>query len=212
MEMFDQLRNRLSQILTVRIAADTNNLVNEMRTLNASVGSLLARLFLPRAGWERDVDQKRVELVKESGKDSKEILNDPQALKILADLTQDPLLDSKNTQENLRGSKAVNSARALPTEIDALKKDLNSSLAVLCKRNEETFKLKLDFHTEQLQNAIHDSAQYVVQSLTGPHDRLRNEVGFSKSLICAFLIFLLVGPQDTVEGNGMFAPLPGITK
>lgn len=176
MTVFCDLRDRLSQILTVRIAADTNNMVDEMRSLNAAVGTLLSRLFLPKAGWERDVDQKKLELIKESGRDPKEMLNDSLVLQILADLTQDPLLDSKHTQENLRGSKAVNSGRALTTEIDQLKKDLNSSLDTLCKRNEETFKLKLNFHTEQLQSAIHDSAQYVVQSLSGPHDRLRNEV------------------------------------
>ncbi|KJA23768.1 hypothetical protein HYPSUDRAFT_1079957 [Hypholoma sublateritium FD-334 SS-4] len=175
MNMFYQWRTQLSQILTVRIAADTNNMVDEMHSLNATVRTMLSHLFLPKAGWERDVDQRRLELIKEGSRDSKEMLNDPEVLQTLADLTQDPLLDSKRTEENLRGSKAVNSVRALTTEIDLLKKDLNSSLEVLCKRNEETFKLKLDFHTEQLQNAIHDSAQYVVQSLSGPHDRLRNE-------------------------------------
>jgi hypothetical protein len=50
------------------------------------------------------------------------------------------------------------------------------SLDELCNRNMNIFELKLAFHTQQLQDAIASSAQFVVRTLSGPHDRLLHEV------------------------------------
>ena len=40
----------------------------------------------------------------------------------------------------------------------------------------ELFESKLAFHTQQLQEAIVKLAQFVVRTLSGPHDRLLHEV------------------------------------
>jgi len=38
------------------------------------------------------------------------------------------------------------------------------------------FELKLNLHTQKMQEAVLNSARFVVQTLSEPHDRLHNEV------------------------------------
>lgn len=164
---FEKYRVLLQQTLSVQVASDVSNLVNKMDTL-------LLRLFAPKADWEKDLATRTRQLSK--GKESKELINDTVSLQTLIDLTKDPLLDSKDMGEDSFPGASADFRAALPTQIEQLKKDLNLSLDILCERNQEMFELKLNFHTQQLQEAILNSAQYVVQSLSGPYDRLHNEV------------------------------------
>jgi len=50
------------------------------------------------------------------------------------------------------------------------------SLDALCERNLNMFELKLNFHTQKMEETILNSARFVVRTLSGPSDRLRNEV------------------------------------
>ncbi|KJA23767.1 hypothetical protein HYPSUDRAFT_66143 [Hypholoma sublateritium FD-334 SS-4] len=164
--LFEKYRILLQQTLSVQVASDVNSLVNKMDTL-------LLRLFAPKADWEKDVATRTRQLTK--ARESKELINDTASLQTLINLTKDPLLDSKDMGEDSFPGASADFRAALPTQIEQLKKDLNLSLDTLCERNQEMFELKLNFHTRQLQEAILNSAQYVVQSLSGPYDRLHNE-------------------------------------
>jgi hypothetical protein len=62
------------------------------------------------------------------------------------------------------------------TKLSELRDEMKSSLDELCNRNMNIFKVKLAFHTQQLQESITSSAEFVVRTLSGPHDRLRHEV------------------------------------
>lgn len=138
---------------------------------------LLLRLFAPKADWEKEIVAKTRQLGKpKDSKDSKDLVNDITTLQTLVAITKDPLLDAKNAGED--NSTKAGFKAALPTQIEQLRKELHLSLDVLCERNQEMFELKLNYHTQQLQEAILNSAQYVVQSLSGPYDRLHNEVRF----------------------------------
>lgn len=191
---FEKYRVLLQQTLSVQVASDVSTLVNKMDTL-------LLRLFAPKADWEKDVATKTRQLSK--AKESKELINDTASLQTLIDLTKDPLLDSKDMGEDSFPGATADFRSALPTQIEQLKKDLNLSLDTLCERNQEMFELKLNFHTQQLQEAILNSAQYVVQSLSGPYDRLHNEVRlFSSQFVRPILHALIIGSKNTVERNG----------
>lgn len=65
-----------------------------------------------------------------------------------------------------------------------VKKELELSLDTLCDKNLNKFEMKLSFHAQQMELAIANSAQLVIQSLSGPSDRLVNEVS---SLVSPFL-------------------------
>jgi hypothetical protein len=138
---------------------------------------LLLRLFAPKADWEKEIVVKARQLGKpKDSKDAKDLINDINTLQTLVAITKDPLLDAKNAGED--DSTKAGFKAALPTQIEQLRKELHLSLDVLCDRNQEMFELKLNYHTQQLQEAILNSAQYVVRSLSGPYDRLLNEVRF----------------------------------
>lgn len=168
---FSAYRTLLHQTLSIHIAADVSNMVAKTKDIDSKLNVLIAHLFVPKEDWEKAVAAKVREFSK--SKDQKDIIADTKSLETLVDLTKESLSDAKDVQEGYHGPKEI---RALPTEMDQLKKDLSLPLDTLCQRNEEMFELKLNFHTRQLQNTIENAAKFVVKSLSGPYDRLHNDV------------------------------------
>ncbi|PPQ69974.1 hypothetical protein CVT24_003678 [Panaeolus cyanescens] len=74
--------------------------------------------------------------------------------------------DHTATAENEGRKKAI---------IQEVREELTTPLQDLCQRNFPFFEQKLDFHTEQLKEAISASAQTVIRALQGPYDRLNHE-------------------------------------
>ncbi|KAF9484260.1 hypothetical protein BDN70DRAFT_872756 [Pholiota conissans] len=162
---FNEFRILIQQTLSIQVASDVGTVLEKMNVL-------LFRLYSPKADWEKEIVAKTRQLGKpKDSKDSKDLISDSNSLQTLVAITKDPLLDS--TLEDEKANKPGFQS-ALPSHIEQLRKELHLSLDVLCERNQEMFELKLNYHTQQLQEAILNSAQYVVQSLSGPYDRLRD--------------------------------------
>lgn len=159
-ETFDKDRISLHQALSLQVASDVNDLVSKMDLL-------LDRLFSPREPWELDVSAKMRELRIVGNADW---LNDSNTVKSLA-------ISSGDTSVSLEAdpSNMVETAK-IDLQVNVLKEHLHLSIDALCSRNLELFELKLRLHTERLEKAILHSARYVINSLSGPHDRLEHEV------------------------------------
>lgn len=157
----------------MQVASDITNLLGKADKLDARVNkidNILSRIFSPQEDWEKEIVAKRREI--SAPKDLKELVKDPIKLQALVNLNNsDPLPSSKDTQDVLRGANSQSR-----NDLEQLKKDLNLSVDALCRRNRDRFEKKLDLHTRQLHNAILNSATWVIQSLSGPHDRLHNIV------------------------------------
>lgn len=165
--------------------------------LNKKFDALYKHLFSPKEAWEKNLINTAHQLKKSNN--PQELIDDPETLRKLLRTTEDPGLDA----DELSGTDDDGGFKsALPTQIEQLKEELKLSLDVLCKRNEDTFLLKLDFHTQQLKESISKSAAYVVKSLSGPYDRLHHPVCTHFTYARRTLIFNSLGSQSPVEGDG----------
>jgi len=150
-EEFNGYRVLLMQGLSIEMATGVDSLVSKMDTM-------LSRLFTPKLDWEKDLVTKTRALG-----DVNTWVGDSSTLQALVSAANDPKFE-----RSLGITK--------DSEIESTRDGLLLSLNTLCERNMEIFKLKLDLHTRQLQESIEHSAQYVVRTLSGPHDRLFHEV------------------------------------
>jgi len=150
-EEFNGYRVLLMQGLSIEMATGVDSLVSKMDTM-------LSRLFTPKLDWEKDLVTKTRALG-----DVNTWVGDTSTLQALVSAANDPKFE-----RSLGITK--------DSEIESTRDGLLLSLNTLCERNMEIFELKLDLHTRQLQESIEHSAQYVVRTLSGPHDRLFHEV------------------------------------
>ena len=148
-EEFNGYRVLLMQGLSIEMATGVDSLVSKMDTM-------LSRLFTPKLDWEKDLIIKTRALG-----DVNTWVRDSSTLQSLVSAANDP---------------SVSLGITMDSEIESTRDGILLSLNTLCERNMETFELKLDLHTRQLQESIEHSAQYVVRTLSGPHDRLFHEV------------------------------------
>jgi hypothetical protein len=157
-EEFNGYRVLLMQGLSIEMATGVDSLVSKMDTM-------LSRLFTPKLDWEKDLVTKTRALG-----DVNTWVGDSSTLQALVSAANDPKFE-----RSLGITK--------DSEIESTRDGLLLSLNTLCERNMEIFELKLDLHTRQLQESIEHSAQYVVRTLSGPHDRLFHEVPDFSSLL-----------------------------
>ena len=160
-EEFNGYRVLLMQGLSIEMATGVDSLVSKMDTM-------LSRLFTPKLDWEKDLVTKTRALG-----DVNTWVGDSSTLQALVSAANDPKFE-----RSLGITK--------DSEIESTRDGLLLSLNTLCERNMEIFELKLDLHTRQLQESIEHSAQYVVRTLSGPHDRLFHEVLDFSSLLSVF--------------------------
>ncbi|KAF8159290.1 hypothetical protein B0H34DRAFT_702908 [Crassisporium funariophilum] len=164
---FNKYRILLQQTLSIHIASGVNDLVSKM-------DAVLTRLFVPQHDWEKDLVDHTRQLGDPSG-----WIRDTTTLQNLAIVAREPMFGLSSVQgdpaaENLISSASVTDFR-IATLLVKMKEDLSFTLDNLCERNMNAFELKLNFHTQQVQEAIANSAEFVVRTLSGPHDRLFNE-------------------------------------
>lgn len=160
-ETFDRHRVELHQALSLQVASDVNDLVSKMDLL-------LGRLFSPREPWELIVSSKIRELNTNGNTDW---MKDTELIRSLAMATGDPSVKWDAPSDLVEATK-------LEMQLNQMKEDLHLSIDVLSQRNTELFALKLKLHTEHLERAILHSARFVINSLSGPHDRLEHQVQF----------------------------------
>lgn len=164
-EEFNGYRVLLMQGLSIEMATGVDSLVSKMDTM-------LSRLFTPKSDWEKELVTKTRALG-----DVNTWIRDSSTLQSLVSAANDPKFEGSVTNITLEVGNTVDS------EIESTRDGLSLSLNTLCERNMEIFELKLDLHTRQLQESIEHSAQYVVRTLSGPHDRLFHEVLDISSLL-----------------------------
>ncbi|KAJ2917119.1 hypothetical protein MD484_g3313, partial [Candolleomyces efflorescens] len=163
-DTFIQHRSALLQLLSIRMARGVDDLHQKM-------DALLTHAFSNNQDWEKRV-QKRL---RQYGSLDSWISDVPKVQKLL-NLTEDPSIDpnifgalgSKQDSDEIRKHR-------LTSFVAALKDDLESTVKTHCENNLTTFTKKLEFHTQQLQEAISRAATYVVDQLIGPHGRLHHE-------------------------------------
>ena len=184
-EEFNRFRLLLQEALSIQVASGVDDLVFKM-------DMVLASLFSPKANWEKELASQSRRLGKMEA-----WINDGETLLSLVSKSKDPLLNVHVERSELE----------ILTELQHLKKDIGMSLDELCERNLNMFELKLNLHTQKMQEAILNSARFVVRTLSGPYDRLHNEVCnvmFTPlQFVRTLYLFISIGPKGTLEGNGV---------
>lgn len=153
---FNRFRVLLQEALAIQMASGVDDLVFKMDLM-------LASLFSPQADWEKDLASQSRRLGKLG-----DWIDDDKTLMSLVSTSKDPSMDMNFGVSNLETL----------ADLQHLKKDLELSLDKLCERNLDMFELKLKLHAQQMQEAIINSARFVVRALSGPYDRLYDEVCF----------------------------------
>ena len=164
---FKNHRVQLQEVLSLYTASNVKVLVTKM-------SDLISRLFETKPDWEKTLATKTQNLG-----DRSEWLKDDAALQDVVSAAEDPVfggiatkkVESKSKEMQDKGIYIVQSIK-----LAELRDELKLPLDQLCNRNMDIFELKLTFHTQQLQDAIGRSAQFVVRTLSGPYDRLQHEV------------------------------------
>ena len=181
---FDKHRVRLQEALSLHTASVLNDLVS--------------RLFKIKPDWEKMLATKTQDLG-----DRSKWIDDDAALEFVVSAAEDSVLGGIVTKKVESKSKEMRDVQS--TGLSELRDELKLSLDELCNRNMDTFKLKLDWQTQQLENAIERSTKVIVQELrSGPHDRLLHEVcSFAAGFVyCSRTV--LSGSARIMEGNGEF--------
>jgi hypothetical protein len=159
---FKNHRVQLQDVLSLHTASNVKVLITKM-------SDLVSRLFETKADWEKTLATQTENLGDRSG-----WLESEASLQALVSAAEDPVLGgivTKKVESEFHEMRDVQSIK-----LSELRDELELSLDEFCNRNMNIFELKLAFHTQQLQDAIASSAQFVVQTLSGPHDRLQHEV------------------------------------
>jgi len=174
---FKEHREQLQQILHLYTALNVKVLVTNV----AKTSDLVSRLFETKPEWETTLATETQNLG--LGERSKWIESGP-SLQALIDAAGDPVLKGIVTKKVESKSNEMRDIQS--KKLSELRDEMVSSVDKLCQENEEMFKLKLAFHTKQLQDTIEDSAQFVVRTLSGPYDRLVHEV--CPSLLVLYIV------------------------
>jgi len=166
---FKNHRVQLQEVLSLYTASNVKVLVTKM-------SDLVSRLFETKADWEKTLATQTENLGDRSG-----WLESEASLQALVSAAEDPVLGGIETKKVASKSHDVQSIK-----LSELRDELELSLDEFCHRNMNIFELKLAFHTQQLQDSIASSAQFVVRTLSGPHDRLQHEV--CPSLLVLYIV------------------------
>uniref|UniRef100_A0A8H7Y3L7 Uncharacterized protein n=1 Tax=Psilocybe cubensis TaxID=181762 RepID=A0A8H7Y3L7_PSICU len=159
---FNRFRLELQQTLSIQVASNVEDLVAKMDTV-------LSRFFTPKSDWEKNLDVKTRNL----GSPSTWIQNTSTLQSLISD-TNDPSMPlPAPAYEDSSASMSMSFGTEM--QLSNIKKELQLSVDDLCDKNMDMFELKLSFHTQQMEKAIADSAILVIQSLSGPCDRVVNE-------------------------------------
>ena len=161
---FKKHRIQLQEILSLYTAFGVKVLVT-------NVANLVSRLFETKPEWEKTLATETQNLG--IGERSKWIESDA-SLQAFIQATDDTVLKGIVTKKVESKSKEMRDVQS--KKLSELREELASPVDKICQENEDTFELKLAFHTQQLQNTIESSAQFVVRTLSGPYDRLLHEV------------------------------------
>ena len=159
---FKNHRVQLQEALSLHTASNVKGLVTKMN-------NLVSRLLATKPDWEKTLDTQTHDV----GDRSKWLESDV-SLQAVVSAAEDPVLGGIATKKVEPKSKEMRDAQS--TKLSELRDDLMLSLDVWCKRNMDIFELKLAFHTQQLQDTIKSSADFVVRTLSGPYDRLHHDV------------------------------------
>ncbi|KAH9481752.1 hypothetical protein JR316_0006279 [Psilocybe cubensis] len=182
-------RLELQQTLSIQVASNVEDLVAKMDTV-------LSRFFTPKSDWEKNLDVKTRNL----GSPSTWIQNTSTLQSLISD-TNDPSMPlPAPAYEDSSASMSMSFGTEM--QLSNIKKELQLSVDDLCDKNMDMFELKLSFHTQQMEKAIADSAILVIQSLSGPCDRVVNEVSNCFFHIVLGLIDYIQGLAPIVEGDG----------
>ena len=158
---FKNHRVQLQEALSLYTTSNVNVLVTK-------TSDLVSRLFATKPDWEKALAAKTQTL----GNRSEWIQSDTALLAVASaadDLAYASILKKDEPKSNEKRDVQMK-------KFSELRDDLKLSLNELCNRNMDAFESKLAFHTQQLQEAITSSAQFVVRTLSGPYDRLLHEV------------------------------------
>ena len=166
---FKNHRVQLQEALSLYTASNIKVLVTKM-------SDLVSRLFETKPDWEKTLATKTQDLG-----DRSEWIESDATLQAVVSAAEDPVLGGIVTKKVESKSNEMRDVQS--TKLSELRDELELSLDELCNRNMDIFESKLAFHTQQLQEAIARSAQYVVRTLSGPHDRLLHEVPPSSVLL-----------------------------
>ena len=162
-QTFNTFRLTLQQTLQIRVALGVDD-------LNAKMNVVLTRLFDTRYDWEK----KLLDRTKKLGNSSRWI-NNPKILQQLVLASNDheinPNVFDPETADSDSDFMDWNK-----NFIEGIREELHTSLEVLCDKNMEIFKTKLKLHEARMEEAIKKSADHIIRALSGPYDRLENEV------------------------------------
>jgi len=171
---FKKHRDQLRDILSLYTALE----VKVLGTNVTKMSDLVSRLFETKPQWEKTLATETQNL--ELGERSKWIESDA-SLQAFMEAAEDPVLlkgiVTKKVESRSKEMRDVQSG-VQSKKLSELRDELVSSVDELCQKNVDVFELKLAFHAQQLQDTIESSAQFVVRTLSGPHDRLLHEVCF----------------------------------
>jgi hypothetical protein len=164
-EDFKNHRLRLQEILGLHTASNVTVLVTKMN-------DLVSRLLATKPDWEKTMATQ----TKGVGDRSKWLESDA-SLQAVISAAKDPVLGGIVPTKKVESKSKSNEMRDVQSKkLSELRDEMESSVDKLCKGNMDLFELKLAFHTQQLQDSIESSAQFVVRTLSGPYDRLLHEV------------------------------------
>jgi len=158
---FKDHRDQLREALSLYTASNVTAIATRM-------ADLVSGLFATKPEWEMTLAAK----IQTLGDRSEWVKSDA-ALQDVVSAADDPVYGGILTK-NLK-SKTDDMGVAQGANLSELRNKLAMSFDELCRRNMDIFESKLAFHTQQLQAAIMNSAQFVVRTLSGPHDRLLHE-------------------------------------
>jgi hypothetical protein len=159
---FKEQRVQLQEVLSLYTASNVKVLVTKME-------NLLSQLLGTKPDWEKTL----ATMIQKLGDRSKWIDSDA-VLQDLVSAAEDPVLGGIATKMVEHKPKEMQDVQSI--KLSELRAELKLSLDDLCNRNMNIFESKLAFRTQQLQDAIESSAQFVVRTLSGPYDRLLHEV------------------------------------
>lgn len=171
---FGELRQRLMIVLGIQTAFNVSQMV-------FNTNKTLARFFEAQ-------NPKEKEFMKEINAVRSDVLKgDIPALQKLVGSIEGSSM-GKNTPDASHGIKdgeKRGSSKPDPKKVasvntniymDELREEIQSSVDTLCQKNLEQFEMSLALHMDHLKKSIHASADRVINSLSGPYDRLWHKV------------------------------------
>ena len=159
---FKEQHVQLQEVLSLYTALNVKVLVMKME-------NLLSQLLGTKPDWEKTL----AITIQKLGDRSKWIDSDA-ALQDVVSAAEDPVPGDIATKKVESRPKEMHNVQSV--KLSELRVELKLPLDELCNRNMDIFESKLAFRTQQLQDAIESSAQFVVRTLSGPYDRLQHEV------------------------------------